>query len=181
MDGKPFNAATEAILAQLSDHTVLAQLMDNAPLGIGVFDREFRYRKVNQVLADINGKSIEEHQGKHLREVVPKLAPTLEPMFQQIMRSGMPYVDIAITGQTAAYDSSSRRWQATYSPMRNEQGELSGILAIVRDITEQYETEQRLQLAMRAAQIGVWEFSTCHSHTLLLTTGKLMRITLTQI
>ena len=96
---------------------------------------KFRYRKVNQVLADINGKSIEEHQGKHLREVVPKLAPTLEPMFQQIMRSGMPYVDIAITGQTAAYDSSSRRFQATYSPMRDEKGELNGILAIVRDIT----------------------------------------------
>ena len=90
MDGKLFNADTEAMLTQLSDHTVLEQLMDNAPLGIGVFDCEFRYRKVNQVLADINGKSIEEHQGKHLREVVPKLAPTLEPMFQQIMRSGMP-------------------------------------------------------------------------------------------
>ncbi|MFM5706153.1 EAL domain-containing protein [Aeromonas veronii] len=158
MDGKLFNADTEAMLTQLSDHTVLEQLMDNAPLGIGVFDCEFRYRKVNQVLADINGKSIEEHQGKHLREVVPKLAPTLEPMFQQIMRSGMPYVDIAITGQTAAYDSSSRRFQATYSPMRDEKGELNGILAIVRDITEQYETEQRLQLAMRAAQIGVWEW-----------------------
>ncbi|MFE8730946.1 PAS domain-containing protein, partial [Aeromonas hydrophila] len=79
-------------MTQLSDHSVLEQLMGTAPLGIGVFDREFCYRKVNQVLADINGKTIEEHQGKHLREVVPKLAPTLEPMFQQIMRSGIPYV-----------------------------------------------------------------------------------------
>lgn len=158
MDGKLFNADAEALLTQLSDHTVLEQLMDTAPLGIGVFDREFRYHKVNQVLADINGKSIAEHQGKLLREVVPQLAPTLEPMFQQIMRSGVPYVDIAISGQTAAHGCSYRRWQATYSPMRNERGELNGILAIVRDITEQYETEQRLQLAMRAAQIGVWEW-----------------------
>lgn len=158
MDRKPLSNDTDALMTQLSDHSVLEQLMGTAPLGIGVFDREFRYRKVNQVLADINGKTIEEHQGKHLREVVPKLAPTLEPMFQQIMRSGIPYVDIAITGQTAAHDSNYRRWQATYSPMRDEQGELSGILAIVRDITEQYETEQRLQLAMRAAQIGVWEW-----------------------
>ena len=71
MDGKLFNADAEALLTQLSDHIVLEQLMDTAPLGIGVFDREFRYRKVNQVLADINGKSIAEHQGKLLREVVP--------------------------------------------------------------------------------------------------------------
>lgn len=42
MDGKLFNADTEAMLTQLSDHTVLEQLMDNAPLGIGVFDCEFR-------------------------------------------------------------------------------------------------------------------------------------------
>ena len=138
MDRKPLSNDTDALMTQLSDHSVLEQLMGTAPLGIGVFDREFRYRKVNQVLADINGKTIEEHQGKHLREVVPKLAPTLEPMFQQIMRSGIPYVDIAITGQTAAHDSNYRRWQATYSPMRDEQGELSGILAIVRDITEQW-------------------------------------------
>ncbi|WP_068979239.1 sensor domain-containing protein [Aeromonas sp. EERV15] len=157
MDGKLFNADAEAMLSQLSDHTVLEQLMDNAPLGIGVFDREFRYCKVNQVLADINGKSIEEHLGKHLREVVPKLAPTLEPMFQQIIGSGISYVNVAITGQ-AAYDSSARRWQATYSPMHDDKGELNGILAIVRDVTEQYESEQRLQLAMQAAQIGVWEW-----------------------
>lgn len=77
-------------------------------------------------------------------------------MFQQIMHSGIPYVDIAITGQTAAYDSSSRYFQTTYSPMRDEKRELTGILTIVWDITEQYETEQRLKLAMRAAQIGVW-------------------------
>lgn len=118
-------------------------------MGIGVFDRELRYRKVNQVLADINGKSIEEHQGKHLREVLPKLAPTLEPLFLQVMRSGIPYVDIAITGQTAAFGSRSRRFQATYSPMRDDKGELNGILAIVRDITEQYETEQQLKTALQ--------------------------------
>ncbi|MGL4249343.1 MAG: sensor domain-containing protein [Aeromonas sp.] len=145
------------MLTQLSDHGVLEQLMDKAPLGIGVFDRELRYCRVNQVLADINGKSIEEHQGKHLREVAPKLASTLEPMLLKIMRTGQA-VDITITGQTSAHNSHYRRWQATYSPMCDEQGEPSGILAIMRDITDQYESEQRLQLAMRAGQIGVWEW-----------------------
>ncbi|MCF5765440.1 EAL domain-containing protein [Aeromonas veronii] len=158
MDGMLFKADTETILPTLSDQSILEQLLNTAPLGIGVFDCHFRYCKVNQVLADINGKTIEEHKGKHLREIVPKLAPVLEPMFRQILRHGRPYVNIAITGQTAAHGSSARRWQATYSPMWNDSGKPSGILAIVRDITEQYETEQRLQLAMRAAQIGVWEW-----------------------
>ncbi|WP_420808058.1 EAL domain-containing protein [Aeromonas cavernicola] len=151
-------ADLQALSSQLSDHSVLEQLMDSAPLGIAVFDRELRYRKVNQVLADINGKTIEEHQGKHLRDIAPSLAPTLEPLFQQLMHGGVPSVDIAIIGQTINHDRHYRRWQATYSPMMDERGELSGILAIVKDVTRQYETEQRLQLAMRAAQIGVWEW-----------------------
>ncbi|VFB08320.1 GGDEF/EAL domain-containing protein [Aeromonas salmonicida] len=136
----------------------LQQLFELAPFGIGVFDRYFRCRSVNQMLADINGLSREDHYGKYLRDIVPTLAPVLEPLFQQIISSGIPQVELSLSGQTEAHQGQQRRWQAIYSPMLDEQGTPDGILTIVRDVTEQYEVQQRLQLAMSAGQIGVWEW-----------------------
>ena len=136
----------------------LQQLFELAPFGIGVFDRYFRCRSVNQTLADINGLSREDHYGKYLRDIVPTLAPVLEPLFQQIISSGIPQVELSLSGQTEAHQGQQRRWQAIYSPMLDEQGTPDGILTIVRDVTEQYEVQQRLQLAMSAGQIGVWEW-----------------------
>lgn len=136
----------------------LQQLFELAPFGIGVFDRHFRCRSVNQTLADINGFSREDHYGKYLREIVPTLAPVLEPLFQQIISSSVPQVTLSLSGQTKTHQGQQRHWQAIYSPMRDEQGTPDGILTIVRDVTEQVEAQQRLQLAMSAGQVGVWEW-----------------------
>lgn len=136
----------------------LQQLFELAPFGIGIFDRHFRCRSVNQTLADLNGLSREEHYGHTLREIVPALAPVLEPLFQQIISSGVPRVELNLSGHTAAHQGQQRHWQAIYSPMLNEQGVPDGILTIVRDVTEQVESQRRLQLAMNAGRIGVWEW-----------------------
>ncbi|MCJ2369263.1 sensor domain-containing protein [Aeromonas dhakensis] len=136
----------------------LQQLFELAPFGIGIFDRHFRCRSVNQTLADLNGLSREEHYGHTLREIVPALAPVLEPLFQQIISSGVPRVELNLSGHTAAHQGQQRHWQAIYSPMLDEQGVPDGILTIVRDVTEQVESQRRLQLAMNAGRIGVWEW-----------------------
>lgn len=71
----------------------LQQLFELAPFGIGVFDRYFRCRSVNQTLADINGLSREDHYGKYLRDIVPTLALCWNPCFNRssaaVFRSGI--------------------------------------------------------------------------------------------
>lgn len=143
--------------SQLSPYE-LQQIFDLAPFGIGVFDREFRCRGVNPTLAEFNGLPQMEHVGKCLREIVPALAPELEPLFQQILDNRIPRVEISLSGPTAASPGTLRHWLAVYSPMLDAQGKPDGILTIVRDVTAQFEAQQRLQLAMKAGQISVWEW-----------------------
>lgn len=117
-----FNAMPDPPLAGQLNMNELQQLFELAPFGIGVFDRHFRCRSVNQTLADLNGLSREEHYGRYLREIVPTLAPVLEPLFQQIISSVVPRVELNLSGHTAAHQGRQRHWQAIYSPMLDEQG-----------------------------------------------------------
>jgi PAS domain-containing protein len=46
-------------------------LFESTPNGIGLWNRELRFKRVNRALAAINGLPAEAHVGKRLREVVP--------------------------------------------------------------------------------------------------------------
>ena len=49
------------------------------PFGIGLVDRELRYVRVNDLLAEYSGVTREEMVGRTTREVVPEIAAKTEP------------------------------------------------------------------------------------------------------
>src|SRR5207248_668019 len=57
-----------------------------APAGLAILDRELRFRQLNETLALMNGRSVAEHLGKPVREVLPAIAPTLEPLLGRILK-----------------------------------------------------------------------------------------------
>jgi hypothetical protein len=61
-------ASEAAVRQQLAE---LETLFETAPIGLCLFDEHLRWVRVNRVIAEINGRSIEEHLGKTPREVVP--------------------------------------------------------------------------------------------------------------
>jgi PAS domain S-box-containing protein len=48
--------------------------MEHAPVGFALFDTDFRFRAVNQKVAEINGVSVRDHIGRTVEKVVPDLA-----------------------------------------------------------------------------------------------------------
>jgi GAF domain-containing protein len=64
-----------------------------ANAGLVIFDRQLRYIHINEALAETNGVLAADHIGKSIREVLPELASTLEPMFQAILDTGNPILD----------------------------------------------------------------------------------------
>ena len=64
-----------------------------ATAGLALFDRDLRYVQVNQTLADINGITAEEHIGKRVRDVVPQIAVTAEPLLRKVLATGEPKLD----------------------------------------------------------------------------------------
>ena len=77
----------DAVRRQLAE---IQSIYDSAHIGLCVFDRDLRYLRVNQLLADTNGLPPAEHLGKTIEEVVPALAPMARCVTEQIFqhRSG---------------------------------------------------------------------------------------------
>jgi PAS domain S-box-containing protein len=121
--------------------TLLETMQANAPMGFAFVDREFRYLRVNEILAAINGRSVEEHLGRTVVEVVPDLWPQIGSVYDRVLKTGEPAVNIELSGETSAYPEQVRDWLTSFYPVRLG-GEVMGIGVIVLDITERKRAEE---------------------------------------
>lgn len=129
---------------------ILETLQSTAPVGFGFVNREYRYLRVNKMLADINGRSIEDHLGRRVAEVVPLLWPQIEPAYRQLLESGKPILGLEMSGETAADPARKHHWLVNLYPVRVE-AEIIGIGIIVIDISERKEAEEARRQISHAA------------------------------
>ncbi|MFQ2769717.1 EAL domain-containing protein [Aeromonas caviae] len=110
----------------------MQQLFAQAPVGIGVFDHEFRCRDVNGRFAELTGLARAEHPGKTLFDIVPAQTPQLLPLFQQL-RQGPPRCTFEVEMVGLSRAASPARWQVSVSSVLDEDGTFSGIVLVMRE------------------------------------------------
>ena len=125
----------------------LAHLYERAPIALCVTDRDHRYVRINQRLCDINGKSMEEHVGRTVQEVIPHLADQIVPMFQNVIDTAEPVLDYEVRGETLRYPGEERVFLGNHFPLISEAGEVKYVHTMVRDITDQRRAEASLREA----------------------------------
>ena len=123
-------------------HTVVDTLFESTPNGIGLWDRQLRFRRVNPALAAIIGLPAEAPIGRRLREVVPGLADAMEPLLHEVLQTGKPQVNKELIGESPGRPGERRFWRASYYPVPGNDGATDGVGAIVVDMTESKRTEQ---------------------------------------
>jgi PAS domain S-box-containing protein len=103
--------------------------------GIIAFDREFRYTTWNRAMERISGVKRENVLGKCAFDMFPCLKDTGEDQYylealagRSVVAENRPYV-IAQSGRSGFFDG-------YYSPRHDENGEVVGGVAIIRDVTE---------------------------------------------
>ncbi|BCL39246.1 PAS domain-containing protein [Nostoc sp. MS1] len=140
----------------------LDALLAAAPVAVCFLDRELRYIRINQVLADINGLSIEEHLGRKFGEVLPKMAAELETQFQRVLDTGEPILNVEISGETLGTPRTYGYWLGNYYPVQNNIGETVGIGIILADVTATKlaelalrESEERFRAMFDQAAVGI--------------------------
>jgi len=139
--------------AASDSYAQLDTLLVSAPVGIGFWDRELRFVRVNEALAQLNRQTPEEHIGRTLAEVIPHLAPHLEPLYRRVLETGEPVVHEESTDETIAGPGDARHWLSSYYPVRGDDGETSGIGGVIMEITGQRRADARLRLLAEAGEL----------------------------
>ncbi len=127
---------------------MLAELQNiyaTAPVGLCCVDAALRYISINDRLASSNGAPAAAHIGRTLREMIPNLADTVEPMYRQVLQTGEPVLEQELVGRTAASPDSDRTWTCTYSPVRDVEGRVMAVNTVVVDVTDRKAYERELQ------------------------------------
>ena len=66
----------------------LDAILLNLPVGVAILEGDdFRYFRINQVLADLNGLRVEDHLGKPVSEVLPD-AKSIEENLRRVRDTG---------------------------------------------------------------------------------------------
>ncbi len=131
----------------------LDTLLANAPLGFAFYDRDLRYVRLNQPLADNNGISIEDHLGRRVSEVLPEIGPKVERMLRLVLETGAPITDVEVSGQTPAHPGIERHWLSNFYPVHSADGTPAELGAIVVEITERKRQERAARLTGAVSEL----------------------------
>jgi PAS domain S-box-containing protein len=115
---------------------VLSVLLDAAPVGFAYYDRDRRYVHINDSLAAANGLPPADHIGRTVREIVPEVADSAEPLIDQVLRTGEPLLALEMQGR-ARSDGSPTFWRTGWYPVRSQvDGTCTGVAVVATDISD---------------------------------------------
>lgn len=137
----------ERLERQLAEaDAMLTALFDDAPVGLGVWDSEFRFLRVNSELAGINGLPPAAHIGRRPDELMPDLADfeSLYRRWREIIDTGEPWRAVEISGETPAEPGRRRHWEEHFFPVRIGDRNV-GIAAVVQETTRRKAAEEELR------------------------------------
>jgi PAS domain S-box-containing protein len=117
-------------------------IYSSAPVGLAMFDKDLRYTRVNQLLADFHGIPPEAHIGKTVQELFPYAHDTLAPYFNEIFRTGEPILNLEIKNPTPMMPDVMRDWLINMHPLKDEKGAVTGINYVVQEITQRKRAEE---------------------------------------
>src|SRR5579883_516748 len=143
---------TELVAAQRETAEALARLnafLDNAPVGIAFFDPELRCVRINPFLAAANGRSVAEHTGRTISEVIPDFPPEILNAYQSTVgQEGKSYTT-QLRRPDVQQPEATRVWQVTAFPVRQTQSRTLGTGVFVQDVTDRLKAEEELRRSER--------------------------------
>jgi PAS domain S-box-containing protein len=130
--------------------SLLDSMLTSAPIGFAFFDQDYRYVRVNEELAHMNGVSVADHIGRRLHEVLPSYAEGapehVENCIQQVFDTELSVPDDEVTWN----DDLESTFRVSYFPVFAG-GEVRWVGAIATNITERRRAEVEVRSSEKLA------------------------------
>ncbi|MDY6785959.1 MAG: PAS domain-containing protein [Cyanobacteriota bacterium] len=136
-----------------------------ASVGLVILDPQLRYLQLNTVLAEIDGIPLEEHLGKTLDQVLPDLAPTLIPLYQQVIETKAPVSKVSISGETPKQPGTTCHWEASYFPLFGENRQLLGVGGVIVETSDRVRAEIALRGREKQLRLITDSLPACIAYT----------------
>jgi two-component system, NarL family, sensor kinase len=130
-------------IAQQSRELVNA-FFSSSSLGLGILDRNLRFRRANQVLAGMGGSQPEAMPGKSLEETFGR-GLHADDVARNVITSGQPMLDCEISHSTGGKETEARYWSLNYFPIRGAKGEVAQVGVIAVDVTARRNAEAAIR------------------------------------
>jgi PAS domain S-box-containing protein len=132
------------------DVALSTRMIAQSPIGLAVLDTDLRYVSVNPALERLNGIPAEDHIGRSVREVLPRLdAEAMEAALREVLETGRPLVDQQTVGRTPAHPEEEHAWSVSLYRLEDAFGTVLGVAGSILDITEQHRASVEAEAARR--------------------------------
>ncbi|GAA3482631.1 hypothetical protein GCM10018966_071630 [Streptomyces yanii] len=144
-DDAPRTSRPRRLLNELS-----GRLVSQSPVGLAVMDTDLRYVAVNPALERINGLSTEEHVGRHVSEILPRVdTGAIESAQRRVLETGVPLLDQSVVGRTWADADHDHAWSVSLYRLQDPVGRAWGVAASIADVTERHRLATEADRARR--------------------------------
>jgi hypothetical protein len=140
--GEPRLLATSD--AFLDPRDLLPPLFATSQVGFGICDDQLRYQAINHALAASNHIPAEAHLGQTVRDVLGDVAFLIEPAFERVLVTVKPLLK-QITGRIPTRKDVPH-WIANYFPVKDTNGRVRRLGAVVVEVTEHKALEESLRV-----------------------------------
>ena len=137
------------------------QIIDNLRDGVAVFDRELHVASFNPFLESMTGLEAEAAIGLQVIEVLPYAD---RQGLQEALRKALAGETVEMPDVRREVDGHESWSWIRLSPLRRADGQVSGVLAVISDISERKRNElalrlaqERTSLALASAKMADWE------------------------
>jgi PAS domain S-box-containing protein len=134
-----------------ADTALLETLILQAPVAFAFYGPDLRYRRINRMLADINGLPMADHIGRLPSDLLGDLGVKIEQRLREVLDTGETVVDehfsadSPLTGRRHYYES---QW----FPARSAEGVVIGIAVLISDVTERRRADAALRRSVERTE-----------------------------
>jgi PAS domain S-box-containing protein len=141
-------------VAARQSQEIVDAFFSSSTVGFGILDSQFRYTRVNRVLARMFGLRPEDLLGKPIFGTIGEQGLHTETILRQVLESGTPILDREVRAELHGQPGEVRQWLVNYFPIGEGAGAVTQVGVTAVDVTARRHAEDALR-RLSARLLGI--------------------------